>query len=92
MKQQITNNLTGEVTLVEVPEVAQPAMPELTVDEKRKQAYSTRAIVAWGNETLTVDQANQLFLYYRAEAAETKALELQALIVTAKEAIRSEIY
>lgn len=91
MKQQITNNLTGEVTLVEVPEVAQPAM-ELTVDEKRKQAYSTRAIVAWGNETLTVDQANQLFLYYRAEAAETKALELQALIVTAKEAIRSEIY
>lgn len=92
MKQTATNNLTGEVLEIEVPEVQLPEMPELTVDKRRQQAYSTRPMIPWGEEKLTVDQANQLFLYYRAEAAETKALELQALIVTAKEAIRSEIY
>jgi hypothetical protein len=83
MKQAITNNLTGEVTIVEVPEVQGPVMPELTVDQRRKQAYATSKRIAWADEQLTVDEANQLFLYYRAEGAEARALELQALIATA---------
>lgn len=89
MKQSITNNLTGEVTEVEVPEVNAPVQPELTVDQKRQLAYSSQSCIKWGEEKLTVDQANQLFLYYRAESAEAKAIEIQALIVAAKNEIRS---
>ena len=91
MKQTATNNLTGEVTEIEVVVIGAPTVPELSVDQRRKLEYETNPIIVWGDETLTVDQANQLFLFYRAEAAEIKAADLQELIKAAKTQIRETI-
>lgn len=53
----------------------------------RQNEYKTNPLIEWRGESITVDQANLVYLQYSAEGSE-KANEVQALIVTAKESIR----
>lgn len=56
--------------------------------ELREQAYRTQKIITYGNEILTVDEANKLWLEYQAEGS-SKALEISILITNAKTFIRA---
>lgn len=66
-----------------------PAEPTLSPSELREQAYSTEPIINWEDDLLTVDEANDLFNKYFAEASE-KANQLQLLIIEAKTSIREK--
>lgn len=56
--------------------------------ELREQAYRTRKLVKYGDQILTVDEANKLWLEYQAEGS-PKALEISILITNAKTFIRA---
>lgn len=58
--------------------------------ELRRQAYAEMQIIQWEGSSITVDQANKVWLDYSAEANE-KAVLIQTLIKEAKEHIR-ELY
>lgn len=63
---------------------------ELTPKEQRELAYKTRQSIEWEGSTLTIDEANMLYLAYLAEENTTLVNELSALIKTAKDEIRLE--
>ena len=56
--------------------------------ELREQAYRTQKIITYGNEILTVDEANKLWLEYQAEGS-SKSFEISILISNAKSSIRA---
>lgn len=57
--------------------------------EKREKAYQTEPCVEFEGKTLTVDEANKLWQIYQAEG-HYKAMELTAVIASAKNAIREK--
>ena len=57
-------------------------------EDLRRNEYFTTQCVNWQDKMLTVEDANRLFMYYRAEGDETRALALQNLIKEQKEIIR----
>ena len=59
----------------------------MTGAEKREQAYQTEKCIEYDDKILTVDEANNIWLYYQAEN-NPKASELTAAIASAKAAIR----
>ncbi len=59
----------------------------LTPKECRQQEYETNPLIEWEGESITVDQANIIFIRYFAEGNQ-KAEEIQSLIIVAKESIR----
>lgn len=74
-----------------------PNTPVLSPTELREQAYESMTIktdgtdlIPWEGKSITVDQANKVYLEYSAEGS-PKAIEIQALIVAAKTYIR-ELY
>jgi hypothetical protein len=75
----------GEVVSWEVAEIVNT----ITSAEMREQIYASQKIIEWNDESITVDEANVIFLRYFAENS-PKATEVQALIVTAKESIREQ--
>lgn len=64
--------------------------PDATPAEIRKYIYATRRVVEWEDSKLTIDEANQKYLYYLAEGDTEKASALQTMIHEQKEIIRSE--
>jgi len=58
-----------------------------TPSELREQAYKTEKLIAWNEEMLTVDEANEMWEKYEAEGNE-KASELTVLISAVKAEIR----
>jgi hypothetical protein len=80
--------------IVEIPRTP----PEMILQAQlREQAYETMTIksdgtdlILWEGRSITVDQANKVYLEYFAEGS-AKATEIQALIVAAKTYIR-ELY
>jgi len=87
----------GIVTSIAINQEAYNAYQEnhpahtLTPAELREQEYEHRQCIAWGEEILTVDQANQQWFVYTAEGNVEIAQELTALIAEAKAQIREEI-
>jgi len=75
---------TNDNIIVETP------IPVLTVDEQRRQAYGVELSVNWQDKLMTVDAANSLYLYYRAEADDDRAEAIQLLIKEAKTTIREK--
>lgn len=75
-------------TFEEIPEVV-PELGTMTPSEQREEAYNTQPIIEWEGKQLTVTQAATKWYYYAAEGS-PKADELQALIVAAKENIRTQ--
>lgn len=65
-----------------------PLSEDIAPHEKRSNAYQTLQLISWGESTITVDQANQIYLDYFAEA-NPKADQIQPLIIEAKAYIRS---
>ena len=90
MKKIQTNNLTGESEIIDILDIEQYT-PTQTVSEKRQQAFTYDPCVLWGIEPITVDEANKLFAYYKAEDDEVRATQLQVLIKAEKDRIR-ELY
>lgn len=72
----------GEIVSVIPAPIPQPSPPE-----KREQAYVSMPVITWEGAQITVDEANTIFLRYFAEDS-PKAMQIQALIVGAKETIR----
>lgn len=66
-----------------------PELGTMTPSEQREEAYNTQPIIEWEGKQLTVTQAATKWYYYAAEGS-PKADELQALIVAAKENIRTQ--
>ncbi len=64
--------------------------PKPSPSELREKAYETRKCITYGASTLTVDEANKLWLQYIAEGNSEKAETLTSLINEAKAAIREE--
>lgn len=67
----------------------------LTPQQQREKAYeelllnsSNEPLILWENNPITVDQANKVFFEYSAEN-NSKASDIQALIIEAKAYIRS---
>lgn len=58
-----------------------------TPEGRRQNEYETNPLIEWHGESITVDQANLVYLQYSAEGSE-KANEVQVLIASAKESIR----
>lgn len=58
-----------------------------TPAELREQAYRTEKLIAWGQDAITVDEANDMWLKYDAEGNDKAAL-LTDLIAAAKADIR----
>jgi len=58
-----------------------------TPAELREKAYETEHNIVYGDEVLTVDEANHLWEVYKAEGSE-RATELTELIAVAKAEIR----
>ena len=56
--------------------------------ELREQAYRTIKIIRYGEQFLTVDEANKMWLEYQAEGS-AKAIEISTLISNAKSFIRT---
>lgn len=56
--------------------------------ELREQAYRTIKIIRYGEQLLTVDEANKMWLEYQAEGS-AKAAEISTLISNAKSLIRT---
>ena len=65
-----------------------PTSPPLPVAQLREQAYNTEEIIPWADGMITVTAASTLWQYYAAEGS-SKADELQAQIVSAKDEIRA---
>jgi hypothetical protein len=63
------------------------AKPEASETELRREAYQTEPVVSWGGETITVDEANFLWMAYSAEASPL-AGAISAEITAAKQTIR----
>ena len=64
-----------------------PEPTVLTPAERRQHEYETSHLIEWGGGNITVDQANLVYLQYLAED-NTKATDIQTLIIDAKESIR----
>lgn len=58
--------------------------------DKRRINYAHLKCIEWDNEIITVDEANQIYLYCIVEDDNTKASELKSLIKAAKNKIREE--
>lgn len=65
-----------------------PTPPEPTPREKREQAYETERIIEYGDELITVDEANKLWYQYAAEGRSEVTDELTQKIADAKNEIR----
>jgi len=66
-----------------IPEVSLTPTPA----QQREQEYETNPLIEWEGESITVDQANFVYLQYSAEGS-PKATEIKTLIIAAKESIR----
>lgn len=66
------------------------AEPVKTPAEVREDAYMNDACIEYGGESITVDEANKLYLQYLAEGNTEKTSALTALIAEAKARIRAE--
>lgn len=80
----LRNPATGQ------PEKIITEEPILEPSQLREQAYKNNPLITWQNESITVDQANQVYLQYSAEGS-PRAEEMQELIVSTKAHIR-EMY
>ena len=65
-------------------------IPEGTPAESREYAYETVRCIEYGDEKITVDQANKLYLQYLAEGDTERTSELTILIAAAKSEIRNQ--
>lgn len=72
--------------LIDVVETEKPIEPVVSA-QQREQEYRSNPLIEWQGENITVDQANTVYLQYSAEGS-PKAIEIQGLIVDAKESIR----
>jgi hypothetical protein len=88
---QVTDQITNNITLLSIPNDISPIIQMLSVDKQREQAYANDRCIDWNNSLITVDEANQRFLFYRAEGDEVRSTELQVLIKSEKDRIR-ELY
>lgn len=59
-----------------------------TPNELREKEYISNPLINWDNKTITVNEANQIYLAYFAEN-NSKSIEIQSLIISAKEYIRN---
>ena len=73
----LRNPATGQ------PEKIITEEPILEPSQLREQAYKNNPLITWQNESITVDQANQVYLQYSAEGS-PRAEEMQELIVSTK--------
>ena len=77
------------LTLTNEPEpLAPPTPPEPAAREKRERAYETERIIEYGDEMITVDEANKLWYQYAAEGRSEVTDELTQKIAEAKNEIR----
>jgi len=65
-------------------------VPPPVPSKLRERAYATRRVVSYRGESVTIDKANELLLYYLAEDNAAMVTDLQAQIKAAKATIRSE--
>lgn len=80
----LRNPATGQ------PEKIIKEEPILTAAELRERTYGNNTLITWQEESITVDQANQIYLQYSAEGS-SRAEEIQGLIIEAKNHVR-EMY
>ena len=80
----------GVLTLTNEPEPVPVEPAEKTPAELREAAYQTEAVIEYGGEMITVDEANKLYLQYLAEGDTDKTTALTGLIAAAKAQIRAE--
>jgi hypothetical protein len=79
------------------PTIKQQGTPEKTASsggcgtaaQARENLYKTLECIEWGDDKMTINDANALFQAYFAEGS-TKADELQELITEAKTKIRED--
>ena len=80
----------GAIPSYEGASIGDPYSPPApTPSELREEAYNTKKLIDFYNQTFTVTEASQLWQYYAAEGS-PKADELQALISNAKSSIREK--
>jgi hypothetical protein len=65
-----------------------PESAALTPVDQRERAYQSLQIVDWNGKSITVDEANNIYLEYSAERS-AKADEIQELIIAAKMYVRN---
>ena len=81
---------TASIEEIKACELVEVVTYTPTYEDLRRNEYFTTQCVNWQDKMLTVEDANRLFMYYRAEGDETRALALQALIKVQKDIIRAK--
>ena len=81
---------TASIEEIKACELVEVVTYTPTYEDLRRNEYYMTPCVSWQDKMLTVEDANRLFMYYRAEGDETRALALQALIKVQKDIIRAK--